>query len=289
MIRSRSLDTCATPKSCFTTELSTCNRVRSYPCPERSRNLAGFTGRGYEVGRGRFTQILWLAVSGSVFMRWWCPARIRVAILRAFGASVGTGVLVRHRVRIHWPWKLRVGDHSWIGEGAWLLNLEEIQIGSNVCVSQEVLLCTGSHDPRSPTFEFDNGPICIDDGVWIAARATILRGVTLGRGTTVGSGAVVRHSVPSDSFIQAANTLCWQNADDAGDANRAATQYSALRGRRGGCSSHAIRGIAGTRLQDIVCVRLRRARRSVCVRGALRCVAANAAVSCRRKSPFVRP
>lgn len=168
-----------------------------------TRNLAGFTGRGYEVGRSPIVRALWLAVSGTVFMRWWCPARLRVAILRAFGATIGENVLVRHRVRVHWPWKLSVGDNSWIGEGAWLLNLEPITIGHDVCISQEVLLCAGSHDRRSATFEFDNAPITIEDGAWIAARATVLRGVTIGANTTVGASALVSQSVSSDEVVLA--------------------------------------------------------------------------------------
>lgn len=160
-----------------------------------TRDLSGFSGAGYEVGRSRFIQALWLTVSGAIFMRWWCPARVRIAILRAFGASVGEGVLVRHRVRIHWPWKLSIGDHTWVGEGAWLLNLEPILIGSNVCISQDALLCTGSHDRHSRTFEFDNAEIIISDGAWVAARAVVLRGVTIGAMSTVGAGAVVTNSL----------------------------------------------------------------------------------------------
>lgn len=156
-----------------------------------SRNLAGFTGRGYDRGRPIAYQIAWLATSGGLLTRWWCPNRLRVKILRAFGASIGTGVIVRHNVRIHWPWKLAIGDHSWIGEGAWILNLEPVEIGSNVCISQDVLLCTGSHDRRSPTFEFDNEAITVEDGVWIAARATVLRGSVIRRGAVVGATALV--------------------------------------------------------------------------------------------------
>ena len=121
--------------------------------------------------------------------------RARVAILRAFGAQIGDGVLVRHRVRIHWPWKLTIGDNSWIGEGAWILNLEPVTIGANVCVSQDAFLCTGSHDRRSPTFEFDNGPITIGDGAWVAARATVLRGVTLSDNAVIRAGSVTARDV----------------------------------------------------------------------------------------------
>ena len=172
--------------------------------PEPTRDLSGFTGAGYDVGRGKLWQVAWLTVSSMVFMRWWMPASLRVALLRLFGAHVGANVLVRHRVRIHWPWKLVIGQNSWIGEGAWLLNLEPISIGANVCVSQDALLCTGSHDRRSPTFEFDNAPITVADGAWIAARAVVLRGCTVGEGATVAAGAVVRHDVAAHAMVSGA-------------------------------------------------------------------------------------
>jgi putative colanic acid biosynthesis acetyltransferase WcaF len=166
------------------------------PAPADSgRTLAQFTGRGYNKGRGVLWQAIWQLVSSTMFSPWWVPASVRVAILRAFGAKIGHGVLIRHRVRVHWPWKLTIGDDSWIGEGAWILNLEPVTIGTDVCISQEVLLCTGSHDRRSPTFEFDNAPIIVEDGAWVAARAVVLRGVVVGSRAVVGAGAVVRADV----------------------------------------------------------------------------------------------
>jgi putative colanic acid biosynthesis acetyltransferase WcaF len=179
------------------------DRVSILDVHKAIRSLKGFTGADYDVGRERMIQALWFFVSGTIFMRWWLPARVRVAILRRFGAEVGTGVLIRHRVRIHWPWKLTIGNDSWVGEGSWLLNLEPITIGSNVCISQGTFLCTGSHDRTSPTFEFDNGPITVEDGAWIAARATVLRGVTVGRGATVGACALVVRDVEPDAVVLA--------------------------------------------------------------------------------------
>ncbi len=167
------------------------------------RRLAGFTGAGYDKGRSVAWQAAWFAVQHLIFGQWWFPAALRPVVLRAFGASIGCGVRIRSRVRVHWPWKLAIGDHSWIGEGAWLLNLEPITIGADVCVSQEAFLCTGSHHHASETFEFDNGPITIEDGAWIAAQALVLRGVTIGADALVGARAIVSHSISADTNVRA--------------------------------------------------------------------------------------
>jgi putative colanic acid biosynthesis acetyltransferase WcaF len=160
------------------------------------RDLSAFTLAGYDKGRGKAVQALWFAVMNTVFAAWFCPARLRVAILRAFGARIGDGVLIRHRVRVLWPWKLSVGDNTWIGEGAWLLNLEPITIGANVCLSQEAMLCAGSHDHRAVDFGYRNAPIEVCDGAWVAARATVLAGVTVGRHSVVAAGTVLGRDLP---------------------------------------------------------------------------------------------
>jgi len=97
-------------------------------------------------------------------------------LLRVFGAKVGKGVVIKPAVNIKFPWKLRIGDHSWIGEGVWIDNLDKIDIGSNVVLSQGCLLLSGSHDHRKETFDFLSAPIVLEDGVWICARATVLGG-----------------------------------------------------------------------------------------------------------------
>jgi putative colanic acid biosynthesis acetyltransferase WcaF len=166
-------------------------------------SLAGFTGAGYTKDRNVFVQISWFAVSTCLLMQWWCPGAVRVAVLRLFGARIGPGTLIRHRVRIHWPWKLSIGSNCWVGEGTWILNLEPVIIGDDVCISQGVLLCTGSHDRTSPTFEFDNAPIHVDDGAWIAARATVLRGVRVGADAVVGATALVTDDVAAGALVVA--------------------------------------------------------------------------------------
>ena len=167
------------------------------------RSLSGFTGAGYDRGRPIGHQVAWVVVQNLAFGKWWFPASARPKVLRAFGATVGTGVLVRSGVRVHWPWKLEIGNDCWVGEGAWILNLEPVTIGHDVCLSQESLLCTGSHDRSSPTFEFDNAPIVIEDGAWVATRGVVLRGVRVGREAVVAAGVVAHHDVPDEAVLLA--------------------------------------------------------------------------------------
>ncbi|WP_431816654.1 DapH/DapD/GlmU-related protein [Gordonia jacobaea] len=164
--------------------------------------LSEFTGVGYDKGRSLPVQCLWL-FARSIISQWWVPNKVRIAVMRMFGARIGDRVLIRHGVRVHWPWKLEVGDDTWIGEGAWILNLEPVRIGSNTCISQDVVLCTGSHDSRSRSFEFDNAPVIVGDGVWIALRATVLRGVTVGDRAVVGATALVVTDVKPGATVLA--------------------------------------------------------------------------------------
>lgn len=167
------------------------------------RSLGGFTGAGYDKGRNVIWQAGWQLASAALVMPWFVPSRVRTAVLRLFGASIGAGVNMRAGVRVHWPWKLEIGDDSWIGERVWLLNLEPIRIGNDVCISQGAFLCTGSHDHRSATFEFDNAPIRVDDGAWIAAKATVLRGVTVGADAIVGATALVTKDIAPGAAVLA--------------------------------------------------------------------------------------
>jgi putative colanic acid biosynthesis acetyltransferase WcaF len=178
-------------------------RLEEWVSGSRSnRSLAARRGHPYDKGRGFVSQALWVAVSTLIFTQVWCPNRLRCALLQWFGADVGQGVLIRHRVRVQWPWKLSIGDNSWVGTDAELYNVDNIIIGSDVCISQHVYICTGSHDRRSPTFEFDNGPIILEDGVWICARSTVLRGVTIGANSVISATSLVTSDVPPNSIVR---------------------------------------------------------------------------------------
>lgn len=165
------------------------------------RELSNFDASAYDRGRSKISQILWFTFSFLIFQKFWFPNRFRSPVLRFFGATIGKNVFIRHDVRIMWPWKFKVGDNCWLGEGARFINLETITIGNNVCISQEAMLCTGSHDYRKSDFPYLNKSIAISDGAWIAARATVLPGVTVGSQSVVAATEIARKDVPDYKML----------------------------------------------------------------------------------------
>jgi putative colanic acid biosynthesis acetyltransferase WcaF len=123
------------------------------------------------------------------------PSPFKAFLLRAYGAKAGNSIVIKPRVNIHFPWKLSLGDNVWIGEEACILNFAHIRIGSNVCISQQAFLCSGSHDFRDPSFSYRNLPIQIGDGVWLQARVFVCPGVSIGDDSVVCANSFVQKDV----------------------------------------------------------------------------------------------
>jgi len=125
------------------------------------------------------------------------PSSLKRALLRFFGASIGSGVVIKPRVNVHFPWRLKMGAHSWIGEEVFILNFDPVRIGNQACVSQRAFLCTGNHDFRDEKFSFRSAPISIGDGAWVGASVFVGPGVEIGEEAVVTAGSVVLKSLPA--------------------------------------------------------------------------------------------
>jgi putative colanic acid biosynthesis acetyltransferase WcaF len=160
-------------------------------------DLSRFEQGAFDRGAGRAREACWLLLHAVFFN---CPVRLyglRARLLRAFGATVGVGSVIKPRVSVTLPWRLKLGDHVWLGEEAWLLALAPITIGSHVCISQRAFLCTGNHDWSDPAFSLTAAPITIGNGAWICASTFIGPGVHVGENSVVTAGSVVVRDLPS--------------------------------------------------------------------------------------------
>lgn len=118
---------------------------------------------------------------------------LRLALLRLLGARIGTKVRIFRGTQVMSAENLVVGDHVAIGFRCLLDARTSITIGHHTVIASDVHFIGGHHDLT--TFETIEQPISIGDYCWIASRATILDGVTLGRGAVVSACSMVGRDV----------------------------------------------------------------------------------------------
>ena len=104
-------------------------------------------------------------------------------------------------VDIRSPYRITIGQYTNINKKCLLDGRGGLRIGNNVDIAQEVNIWTEQHDYNSPVYASTSAPVIVDDYVWIASRATILPGVTIGRGAVVASCAVVTKDVPPLAIV----------------------------------------------------------------------------------------
>ncbi len=141
-------------------------------------DLSKYDNSGFDAGAGQLKRGLWFVVNACFFISYNPFNSLKLFLLRLFGAEVGTGVVIKPGVNIKYPWKLNIGNYVWIGEKVWIDNLDRVEIGNSVCISQGAMLLCGNHDYKKSTFDLITGKIILEDGVWIGAKAIVCPGVT---------------------------------------------------------------------------------------------------------------
>lgn len=138
--------------------------------------LSKFNNSWYNPGRGFIIRALWYFTNVCFITSPHPFSFLRIFLLRLFGAEIGKGVVIKPSVNVKYPWRLKIGNHVWIGERVWIDCLDDISIGDNVCISQGALLLSGNHNYKKTAFDLMVAPIKIDDGVWIGAKAIVTGG-----------------------------------------------------------------------------------------------------------------
>lgn len=140
-------------------------------------DLSQYNNDWYNPG-SRIKRIVWYVVNILFFKNsLFVFQGAKIALLRAFGAQVGNGVVIKPRVNIKYPWLLEIGNNVWIGEEVWIDNLGEVFIGDNACISQGAMLLCGNHNYKKVAFDLIVGKIKIEEGAWIGAHAVVCPGI----------------------------------------------------------------------------------------------------------------
>ena len=146
----------------------------------KQTDLSTYDNESYNPGKNVLIRLLWYFTNVLFFINPLNPiSSLKVFLLRLFGAKVGKGVIIKPSVNIKFPWKLTIGDYSWIGEKSWIDNLDDVVIGKHCCISQGAMLLCGNHNFKSPGFDLMVKPIVLEDGAWVGAFSIVAPGVTL--------------------------------------------------------------------------------------------------------------
>jgi acetyltransferase-like isoleucine patch superfamily enzyme len=135
------------------------------------------------------------------------------------------GVQIAHKLVIGGTVKVTIGANSRLSKRVSIYGKGQVTIGQNVFLNGANIGChdsvtIGDHCLISDCFIADTdyhnlqphlrhappgpkvmAPIVIHRNVWIGARATVLKGVTIGENSVVGLGSIVRQSVPENVVV----------------------------------------------------------------------------------------
>jgi maltose O-acetyltransferase len=153
----------------------------------------------------RILRYLWFHIVMSVTA--WLPdfrpaLRLRGFLLRPCFQACGKNFQIARRVTINFPNHLVIGCDVYIATGCWLHAWGGIILEDEVQLGPYVVLATGDHTRLAGSYRYGKSelaPIRLCRGAWVAAHATVTRGVTLGRGALLAANSVATLDVPNYS------------------------------------------------------------------------------------------
>ena len=166
-------------------------------------DLSTYNKSPYQPGSTTVKRFLWYYVNALFLKTSLVPiSGFKIFLLRIFGAKIGRNVIIKPGVNIKYPWHLKIGNHTWIGENVWIDCLVPVIISNNVCVSQGAVLLTGSHNYKKAAFDLITGTIVLEDGVWIGAGAIVNQGVIAATHAVLTSGSVANKNLDAYCIYQ---------------------------------------------------------------------------------------
>lgn len=169
----------------------------------KKTKLSSFSADTFDKEAGIIKLTLWFFCNALLVRASWNPfMKIKIILLRIFGAKIGKNVIIKNNVCIKFPWKITIGDNVWLGEYVWIDNIDKVEIENDVCISQGALLLTGNHDYTKTTFNYRNAPIYIEEGAWIGAKTVVCPGVKVHSHAILTVGSIATKDLETYSIYQ---------------------------------------------------------------------------------------
>jgi acetyltransferase-like isoleucine patch superfamily enzyme len=152
----------------------------------------GYRLRGLWAARG-FTKHGWIS----------CAPGLPLLRVRNLGGSLEAGNCLFYpgvRLEVGKGARLSIGTGTYINRNTEIIAWNDVSIGRECKIGWDVLIMDTDQHPL-PGMKLINRPVHIGDWVWIGARATILKGVTIGDGAVIGACAVVTRDVPRGAVV----------------------------------------------------------------------------------------
>ena len=118
------------------------------------------------------------------------------ALLKKMFGKIGESCYIETPFYANWGGKnVYMGDHVYANFNLVLVDDAVIEIGDNVMIGPNVVLCTGTH-PVSPRLRAKEAQY--NKRVWIGANTMVMPGVTIGENSIIGAGSVVTKDIPAN-------------------------------------------------------------------------------------------
>ena len=171
--------------------------LKAYKTPKSFRGRSAFTAQMWWIA-----QALLFNTSPQIMFGW------RRFLLRCFGAKIGKKVLIRPSVKITYPWKISIGDYSWIGDEVVLYSLGDIEIGDHTVISQRSYICTDSHKYNKLDFSIYSDKVSIGAQCWLATDVYVAPGLTIEDGVVVGARSTVLFDLKENKVYVGSPAKC---------------------------------------------------------------------------------
>lgn len=121
--------------------------------------------------------------------------QVRRLFLLLIGMKIGNHTQMDMNITFMDPNRLKIGKNCHINRQCLIDARGSLIIGDNVSISLRSAILTGSHNHRSPNFEFVRNKVIIDNNVWMGYQTTVVGNVHVGEGAVICAGAVVTKDV----------------------------------------------------------------------------------------------